>query len=318
MTRDEVTLKRSVLAVPGSSEKMITKARTIDVDEIFLDLEDSVAPSEKSLARSKVIEALLVGNFKSKLIAIRVNEQNTKVGIEDVSAIVLDAGKDIDSLIIPKVETADEVIELAKRLSDLEKSANLIIGSIRIQIQIESAVGLSNIASIAASSERITSLIFGPGDFAASLGMQVINIGENPTNYPGTDAYHYPLMSILIAARANGLLAIDGPYSDISNTEGLKNRSDLSASLGYDGKWVIHPAQIELVNMAFTPNQKSFDLAARVMSQFPEETNLKNQSGALLFEGKMIDEASRKMAKGIYLKGIAGGLIPSKQGEENG
>jgi citrate lyase subunit beta/citryl-CoA lyase len=116
MTRDEVTLKRSVLAVPGSSEKMITKARTIDVDEIFLDLEDSVAPSEKSLARSKVIEALLVGNFKSKLIAIRVNEQNTKVGIEDVSAIVLDAGKDIDSLIIPKVETADEVIELAKRL----------------------------------------------------------------------------------------------------------------------------------------------------------------------------------------------------------
>ena len=128
--------KRAVLAVPGSSEKMITKARMIDVDEIFLDLEDSVSPTEKSLARSKVIAALLEGNFKTKLIAVRVNEQNTKVGVEDVSDIVLQAGKDFNSLIIPKVEGADQVIELAKRLSELEKSANLIFGSIKIQIQI--------------------------------------------------------------------------------------------------------------------------------------------------------------------------------------
>lgn len=318
MPRSEVSLKRAVLAVPGSNERMITKARTIDVDEIFIDLEDSVSATEKSLARSKAIEALLEGNFKTKLIAIRVNEQNTKAGVEDVSAIVLQAGKDIDSLIIPKVESADQVIELAKRLSELEKSANLIIGSIKIQIQIESALGLSNVTSIASSSERITSLIFGPGDFAASLGMQVINIGENPINYPGTDAYHYVLFSILVAARSNGLLAIDGPYSDISNAEGLKNRSNLSASLGYDGKWVIHPGQIETVNAAFTPSQKSFDLAARVINNFVEETDSREQSGAFLFEGKMIDEASRKMANGIYQKGIASGLKPSIQGEKNG
>ena len=315
MPRSEVSQKRAVLAVPGSSEKMITKARMIDVDEIFLDLEDSVSPTEKSLARSKVIAALLEGNFKTKLIAVRVNEQNTKVGVEDVSDIVLQAGKDFNSLIIPKVEGADQVIELAKRLSELEKSANLIFGSIKIQIQIESALGLSNITSIASSSDRITSLIFGPGDFAASLGMQVANIGENPINYPGTDAYHYVLFSILVAARANGLLAIDGPYSDISNIEGLKNRSELSASLGYDGKWVIHPGQIETVNAAFTPSQRSFDHAAKVISHFKQEDYLENQSGAFLFEGKMIDEASRKMAEGIYLKGIAGGLTPSIQGE---
>lgn len=311
-------LKRAVLAVPGSSEKMITKAQTIEVDEIFLDLEDSVAHSEKSLARSKVIEALLDGNFRTPLIAVRVNEQITSVGVEDVSDIVLQAGENLNSFIIPKVETAEQVIELDKRLSDLELSAGLIVGSIKIQIQIESALGLLNITSIAESSSRITSLIFGPGDFAASLGMQVLNIGENPVNYPGTDAYHYALFSILVAARANGLLAIDGPYSDISNTEGLKHRSNLSASLGYDGKWVIHPVQIETVNAAFTPSQISFDLAAKVVKYFIEETDSKEQSGAFLFEGKMIDEASRKMAEGIFQKGIAGGLRPTIQGAKNG
>jgi citrate lyase subunit beta/citryl-CoA lyase len=318
MPRSDVKIKRAVLAVPGSSEKMMAKARTIEVDEIFLDLEDSVAHSEKSLARSKVIEALLEGNFITPLIAVRVNEQITSIGVEDVSDIVLQAGKNLNSLIIPKVETADQVIELDKRLSDLELSTGLIVGSIKIQIQIESALGLSNITSIAESSPRITALIFGPGDFAASLGMQVLNIGENPVSYPGTDAYHYALFSILVAARANGLLAIDGPYSDISNTEGLKHRSNLSASLGYDGKWVIHPGQIETVNAAFTPSQVSFDLAVKVVNHFIEESDSKEQSGAFLLEGKMIDEASRKMAEGIYQKGIAGGLKPSIQGAKNG
>jgi citrate lyase subunit beta/citryl-CoA lyase len=318
MPRSDVKIKRAVLAVPGSSEKMMAKARTIEVDEIFLDLEDSVAHSEKSLARSKVIEALLEGNFITPLIAVRVNEQITSIGVEDVSDIVLQAGKNLNSLIIPKVETADQVIELDKRLSDLELSTGLIVGSIKIQIQIESALGLSNITSIAESSPRITALIFGPGDFAASLGMQVLNIGENPVSYPGTDAYHYVLFSILVAARANGLLAIDGPYSDISNTEGLEHRSNLSASLGYDGKWVIHPGQIETVNAAFTPSQVSFDLAVKVVNHFIEESDSKEQSGAFLLEGKMIDEASRKMAEGIYQKGIAGGLKPSIQGAKNG
>jgi citrate lyase subunit beta/citryl-CoA lyase len=318
MPRNDVKLKRAVLAVPGSSEKMITKARTIEVDEIFLDLEDSVAHSEKSIARSKVIEALLEGNFRTPLIAVRVNEQITNIGVEDVLGLVLKAGKNLNSLIIPKVETAEQVIQLDKRLANLEVSAELIVGSIKIQIQIESALGLSNITSIAEASSRTTSLIFGPGDFAASLGMQVLNIGDNPVNYPGTDAYHYALFSILVAARANGLLAIDGPYSDISNAEGLKNRSNLSASLGYDGKWVIHPGQIETVNAAFTPSQISFDLAAKVVNHFIEETDSSEKSGAFLFEGKMIDEASRKMAEGIFQKGIAGGLKPSIQGVKNG
>ena len=161
-------------------------------------------------------------------------------------------------------------------------------------------------------------MIFGPGDLAASMGMQVLHIGENPINYPGEDAYHYVLMSILTAARANNLLAIDGPYSDITNIAGLKNRADLSASLGFDGKWVIHPAQIEIVNTAFTPNQEYFDTAARIISYFSESEASSSAKGAHLFEGKMIDEASRKMAETIYSKGLAAGLTPSTQGDQNG
>ena len=211
-----------------------------------------------------------------------------------------------------------QVKDLSKRLSELEKSAELNPGTIRIQIQIESALGLSNVGEIASSSDRIEALIFGPGDFAASIGMQVIHIGENPINFPGDDAYHYVLMSILIAARANNLMAIDGPYSDISNIEGLVNRSKLSAALGYDGKWVIHPGQIETVNTAFTPSQAAFDGAARIIEHFTNESTNANQKGALLFEGKMIDEASRKMAAGLYAKGIASGLVPSTRGDANG
>lgn len=318
MTRSNTSPKRSTLAVPGSSEKMLEKAKTIQVDEIFLDLEDSVALTEKTLAREKVIGALISGGFNSKTVAVRVNEQTTSIGIEDVSSIVLQAGKHLNSLIIPKVESAEQVKDLSTRLTELEKSGELDPGSIRVQIQIESALGLSRVGEIASSSDRIEALIFGPGDFAASIGMQVIHIGENPINFPGDDAYHYVLMSILIAARVNNLMAIDGPYSDISNMEGLVNRSKLSAALGYDGKWVIHPGQIETVNAAFTPSQAAFDGAARIIEHFAKESNNANQKGALLFEGKMIDEASRKMAEGLYAKGIASGLIPSTRGDANG
>jgi len=318
MIRSNTSPKRSILAVPGSSEKMLEKAKTIEVDEIFLDLEDSVALSEKIFAREKVIGALINGGVVSKTLAVRVNEQNTSVGIEDVSSIVLEAGKYLNSLIIPKVESAEQVRDLSKRLSELEQSAAIILGSMRMQIQIESALGVSRITEIASASPRIESLIFGPGDFAASIGMQVIHIGENPINFPGDDAYHYVLMSILIAARANNLIAIDGPYSDISNIEGLANRSRLSAALGYDGKWVIHPRQVESVNAAFTPSQVAFDGAARIIEHFANESNNANQKGALLFEGKMIDEASRKMAEGLYAKGIASGLVASTRGDRHG
>jgi len=317
MTRNNFLSKRSVLAVPGSSEKMIQKARKLDADEIFLDLEDSVSLSEKESARSLVIAELNKGGFNSPSVAVRVNEQNQFIGIQDIEQIMSQAASTFNSIIIPKVETPEQVIEICQRLTALELSQDLYYQT-KIQLQIESARGLINVAEIASSCSRTISLIFGPGDFAASMGMQVLNIGENPVNYPGEDAYHYVLFSILTAARANGLLAIDGPFSDIGNESGLKHRSQLSASLGYDGKWVIHPSQIEVVNSIFTPSQETFEKANNIISHFDFSTESEESAGAFLFEGKMIDEATRKMAHMIYSKGRAAGLDLSMNGENNG
>ncbi|NQW70635.1 MAG: CoA ester lyase [Betaproteobacteria bacterium] len=317
MTRSDLLSKRSILAVPGSSEKMIQKSRLLNADEIFLDLEDSVLLSEKESARSLVIVELNKGGFNSSSVAVRVNEQNQLIGVQDIEQIVTQAGSKFNSIIIPKVETPEQVKEICKRLTELELSLGLA-NQTDIQLQIESARGLLNVAEIAGACKRTISLVFGPGDFAASMGMQVLNIGENPVNYPGDDAYHYVLLTILTAARANGLLAIDGPFSDLQNEPGLKLRSQLSASLGYDGKWVIHPSQIEIVNSIFTPTKEVFEKSSKIIAQFESYSSSGQVAGAFLFEGKMIDEATRKMAEMIYAKGIASGLKRPKNGDENG
>lgn len=290
---------------------MITKARELAVDEIFLDLEDSVAISDKTSARTKVISELQTGGFKAQSVAVRINEPNSEIGKEDVAALISEATGRFDSMIVPKVETAIQINELAATLSKLEQSKGLELGTTKLQLQIESALGLSNIKEIATASNRIISLIFGPGDFAASMGMQVLHIGDNPIGYPGEDAYQFVLMTILLAARTNGLLAIDGPFGDIQNSSGLQTRSELAASLGFDGKWVIHPSQIEIVNRAFTPSQEYFNIAARIIEHFAQAAKSSDPKGAFLFEGKMIDEATRKMAEVIYLRGIAAGLTLS-------
>ena len=314
MTTKSFTSRRTILAVPGSNSKMIDKSRKLLADEIFLDLEDSVAISQKETARQLVSTELYKGGFNSQLISVRVNEQNTDVGILDVKYIVSTAGRYIDSLIIPKVESAQQVRELDHRLSALEDLISIPLGAIKLQLQIESALGLLHANEIAASSARNISLIFGPGDFAASVGMYVLHIGENPVDYPGNDAYHYALMHILIAARANGLLAIDGPYSAIDNPAGLKKRAHLSASLGFDGKWVIHPSQIETVNSIFSPSQETFESASALLDFFDKNmVTEQGTSGALLFEGKMVDAASQKMAQMIHAKGVAAGLTTSTE-----
>ena len=317
MTKSSFLSKRSVLAVPGSSEKMIQKARLLNPDEIFLDLEDSVSPSEKEAARSLVIIELNKGGFKSSSVAVRVNEQNQLIGLEDIEQIISKASSKFDSIIIPKIEAPEQVKEICHRLTELELSLGLV-NQTKIQLQIESARGLINVAEIASACTRTISLIFGPGDFAANMGMQVLNIGENPVNYPGEDAYHHVLFSILTAARANGLLAIDGPFSDLGNESGLKLRSQLSASIGYDGKWVIHPSQIELVNSIFTPSQEVFEKSCKIMTHFNQSAGSEKAAGAFLYEGKMIDEATRKMAEMIYSKGIAAGLKLPMNGDDNG
>lgn len=304
--------RRTVLAVPASNLKMIEKAKRLQVDEIFLDLEDSVAPQMKEIARENAANAISAEKFTTSLLAVRINQWATSWAFSDVEQIVSTAGHNLNSIILPKVESAAEVKNLDALLEEFENKSGLVVGQIGIQIQIESAKGVANIWSIASASARAVSLIFGPGDFAASIGMQTLSIGEDPIGYSGGDAYHYVLMQILIAARANDLMAIDGPFGAIQNQEGLKRKARNSALLGYDGKWVIHPDQISIVNSIFTPDQQVYDEAEELIEKFSRQTsNTGEAQGAMMHNGNMIDEASRKMALIISARGRAAGLSRS-------
>ena len=304
---------RTILAVPGSSEKMIDKSRTLSVDHIFLDLEDSVTPNSKESARRSVVSALLQGGFTGNAPLVRINDLETPWWQDDLAQILLGAGSLFNSIIVPKVQSAEQVARVDSEISKLERELNLPDGKFKIQVQIESASGVMNLKEIAKASSRMSALVFGPGDFAASIGMQTLHLGDNPVGYDGHDAYHPILIQILVAARANNLLAIDGPYSDISNLEGLTRSARNSAALGFDGKWVIHPSQIEIVNEIFTPRQSVFDESEDLLELLADSTS----QGAILFNGKMVDEASRKMAIVIAEKGRAAGMARSKNSIRN-
>ena len=300
--------RRTCLSVPASSERFISKARDLGVDEVMLDLEDSVAPSEKSSARSLAVDALKAGGW-SGAVALRVNDATTPWAYQDVIAAVTGAPGAVDSLILPKVSSPSHVIWLDTLLTQVELSAGVPAGKTRIEAQIEDASGLLQVDSIAASSPRLASLIFGPGDFMASVGMRSVTVGGQPDGYP-YDAHHYTLMKILVAARANGLQAIDGPYGRIKDLDGLRAVTASVAALGFDGKWVLHPGQVAIVNSAFTPDAEEYARAVRILSAYDQATSADGR-GAVMLDDEMIDEASRKMAQRVVALGEAAGLLQS-------
>jgi citrate lyase subunit beta/citryl-CoA lyase len=296
------------MSVPASSERFLAKARGLAVDEVMLDLEDSVAPDVKPAARDLAVEALRAGGFDGKLVAVRVNGVTTPWAYQDVIAVVEGAPGAVDSLILPKVSDPAAIVWLDVLLGQLERSAGLETGRIGIEAQIEDAAGLAAVEAIAAASPRLVSLVFGPADFMASIGMRSLTVGGQPEGY-AFDAHHYPLMRILVAAKARGLQAIDGPYAKISDTDGLRAAAGSVAALGYDGKWVLHPGQAEIVNEAFTPAAGDYARAVRILDAYEQATSV-DRRGAVMLDGEMIDEASRKMALAVVAKGKAAGLPP--------
>jgi citrate lyase subunit beta/citryl-CoA lyase len=192
-------------------------------------------------------------------------------------------------------------------LGQVEQTAGLPPGKIAIEAQIEDAAGLAAVDTIAAASARLATLVFGPADFMASLGMRSLTVGAQPDAYTGGDAFHYAHLRILIAARTAGLQAIDGPYAAIGDVDGLATQSASVASLGYDGKWVVHPDQINTVNAAFAPDQGSYDRAERILDAYAHAT-ANDRRGAVMLDGEMIDEASRKLALVAAARGRAAGL----------
>jgi citrate lyase subunit beta / citryl-CoA lyase len=300
--------RRTCLSVPGSNPKMIEKAKGLAADEVFLDLEDAVAPEAKAQARTQVAAALAGPGWAGQLRGVRVNDWTTPWTHADVIDVVSAAGAHLDVIVLPKVIGAAHVHALDLLLTQLERNHGLPVGRIGVDVQIEDAKGLSNIDSIA-SAPRVQALVLGPADLMASLNMRTLVVGEQPEGYDVGDAYHHVLMTILVAARAHGLAAIDGPYLKVRDVEAFRRVAGRSAALGYDGKWVLHPDQIAAGNEIFSPRQQEYDHAERILEAYAWHTSKAGGArGAVMLGDEMIDEASRKMALVIAGKGRAAGM----------
>ena len=310
--------RRCVVAVPGSSEKMIGKSLEFQVDQVFLDLEDAVAPGMKAQAREligKTFDSLAKekSHFKAGIVSIRVNGTGTPWLAEDLDFLSQGAGKHIDAIIFPKSSSADEMKWLDSELSKVERTCGIKQGAIAVDVQIETAQGLINVEEIA-KAPRISSVAFGPADFMADLGMPSSDVTSQPTGYEIADIFHYPLMKILVAARAAGVSALDGPVLDVHNLDKFKASAMRARAMGFDGKWVLHPSQIDACNEIFTPSQEVFDAASLLLQAYEYYTSAAGGSkGAVIYDGAMIDEASRKMALSTHARGISAGLKPGKQ-----
>jgi citrate lyase subunit beta/citryl-CoA lyase len=300
--------------VPGSNPRFLIKARGLAVDEVFIDLEDAVAPAEKEQSRSVVAQALRDGGWRTKTRAVRVNDVRTGWAYRDVVDVVEQAGEWLDAIVLPKVTGPLDVAWLDLLLSQIEQATGLAAGRIGIEAQIEDAAGLAAVDAIAAASPRLEALVFGPADFMASLGMRSLTVGAQPAGYAWGDAFHYAHMRILVAARANGLQAIDGPFAAIRDLDGLKASAASAAAIGFDGKWVLHPDQVDVVNAEFSPTQAEYDRAELIIEAYEYYTNVQRR-GAAMLDGEMIDEASRKLAMVAAARGRAAGLQRARRFE---
>jgi len=300
--------RRTCLSVPGSSARMVEKAMSLPADEVFLDLEDAVAPEAKTQAREQVAAALAAPGWSGQLRGVRVNDWTTPWTHTDVIEVIGRAGASVDIVVLPKVTDVSHVQALHLLLSQVEATHGLPVGRIGIEAQIEDARGLSHVDAIAAA-PRVQALVLGPADLMASLNMRTLEVGEQPEGYDVGDAYHHVLMRILIAARANGINAIDGPYLKVHDVTAFRRVAARSAALGYDGKWVLHPDQIAAGNEIFSPRQQAYDHAELILEAYEWHTSRAGGArGAVMLGDEMIDEASRKMALVIAAKGRAAGM----------
>ena len=300
--------RRTCLSVPGSNARMIEKAKGLAADLVFVDLEDSVASDAKAQARTRAGAALASDGWAGQLRGVRVNDWTTPWTHADVIEVIAAAGAHLDVVLLPKVTDVAHVHALDLLLSQLEMTHGLPPGGIGIEAQIENAAGLTNVDAIAAG-PRVQALVLGPADMMASLNMRTLVVGEQPEGYDVGDAHHHVLMTILVAARTAGINAIDGPFLKIRDVDAFRRVAGRSAALGYDGKWVLHPDQIEAGNEIFSPRQDDYDRAELILEAYGWHTSRDGGArGAVMLGDEMIDEASRKMALVIAGKGRAAGM----------
>jgi len=288
-------LQRSELAVPGSNPGMMEKAAQSEADYVFLDVEDAVAPDEKERARENIIQALNEIDWKGKTISVRINGIDTHYMYRDVVDIVEQAGHKLDTILIPKAGVAADVYLVDAMVTQIEMAKGLT-NRIGLEALIETALGMANVEAIATSSRRLEALHFGVADYAASCRARTVNIGGLNPDYPG-DQWHAALSRMVVACRAYGLRAIDGPFGDYNDPDGYLLGAKRAAALGYEGKWAIHPSQIALANQVMSPPEKEVTRAKRVLEALKEAAAA--GMGAAQLDGRMIDAASARMAENI-------------------
>ena len=312
---DEATprLNRSELSVPAISTRFLERAATSPADVVLLDLEDSVAPDDKPTARENVIEALNDLDWEDRTVSVRINGLDTPWMYRDVVDILERAGARLDLVMVPKVGTAADVYAVDMLISQIEQAMGLK-KRIGLELLVETALGMRNVEEIAAASRRAESLHFGVADYAASTGARTTGVGgPNPNYHTLTDpdhanrrekhwgdVWHYPLARVVVAARANGLRPVDGPYGDIPDTEGFRSQALRAAALGCEGKWAIHPSQIELANELFSPTKEETARARRILSAMREAR--RDGRAAVSLDGRMIDIASIRQAQVMVKK----------------
>ncbi|RCL46657.1 MAG: CoA ester lyase [Candidatus Thioglobus sp.] len=293
----QLRVQRCELAVPGSNPKMIEKAADSAADYVFLDLEDAVAPDDKLQARKNVIQALNDIDWagKGKTVSIRINGLDTHYMYRDVVDVVEQAGNKLDTILIPKVGNSADVYMVDAMVTQIEEAKGYT-NKIGIEALIETALGMANVEAIATASPRMEAMHFGVADYAASNRARTVNIGGLNPDYPG-DQWHHAISRMTVACRAYGLRPIDGPFGDFNDPDGFLLAARRGAALGIEGKWAIHPSQIELANQVFTPPEAEVSKAHRILEEL--EKAAQEGRGAASLDGKMIDAASARMAENV-------------------
>ncbi len=291
-------LRRCQLSVPGSSEKMMAKSAGLNVDHVFLDLEDAVAPSAKTEARGLIVDALNSHDWTPKTLCVRINDVETEYCYEDIVEVVTGAGEKLDTIMLTKAKSAHDVMFVHLLLDQLEKKLGLK-NRIGIECLIEEVEGMMRVEEIASCSDRLECLIFGMGDYSASQVMTIKNIGGDNPDYP-PDIWHYPRYKLTIACRVNGIDPVDGPFADFRSADQFKRECDRSNVLGMVGKWAIHPSQVEIAQAAFSPSQRAVDSARKQQAAYADA--LAQGLGAIQVDGVMVDAASVRVLQNIIDK----------------
>ena len=297
-------LNRCQLFGPGSNTKLFAKMAASAADVINLDLEDSVAPSDKDVARANVIEAIDTVDWGTKTVSVRINGLDTPYWYRDVVDLLELAGPRLDQIMIPKVGCAADVYAVDALVTAIE-AAKSRGKPIAFEVIIESAAGVAHVEEIAASSPRLEAMSLGAADFAASMGMQTTGIGGTQEDYymlhqgqkHWSDPWHWAQTAIVAACRTHGVLPVDGPFGDFSDDDGFRAQARRSATLGMVGKWAIHPKQIALANEVFTPSETAVTEAREILAAM--ETAKANGEGATVYKGRLVDIASIKQAEVI-------------------